>query len=158
MGIIAKFEINPLDEYVNLLEKQGDNVNEIINKAIYNGAAIAADEIRKEIENLDVVEKITQNGVLDWEKKALSNGFGISKLKRNGNVSDVKIGFDGYSNHITKTHRNGVPIPLLARAILKGTSFRQKNNFIRRAVNRIKKKVIQKMDEIINEELKKEMS
>ena len=157
VGIIAKFEISPVEEYIKLLEQQGDNVQEIINKSIYQGAAIAADEIRKEINNLNVVEKVTQKGVLNWEKKALLKGFGISKLKKSGNVSDVKIGFDGYSDHITKTHRNGVPIPLLARAILKGTSFRSKNDFIKRAVNRVKKKVILKMDETINEELEKEM-
>lgn len=159
VGTIAKFEIGPLDEYIQLLEHQTtDNIQNVIKKSIYNGASMTADQIRREIESLPVVEKVTQKGVLKWEKEDLLNGFGVSPFQVKNNSTDVKIGFDGYGCHKTKTHKNGVPIPLTARSILKGTSFRPKNDFVRRAVNKIKKKVIEKMNETINEEIKKEMS
>lgn len=76
---------------------------------------------------------------------------------KNG-AHDVKIGFDGYGSKPTRKYPKGVPIPLTARSIISGTSFRPKNNFVRRAVNRKKKKkAIERMDEVINERFKKEM-
>jgi hypothetical protein len=69
---------------------------------------------------------------------------------------DVKIGFDGYG-HKTRNYPGGVPVVLTARAIISGTSFRHKNDFVRRAVSRAKEKTVETMNNVIEEEIKKEM-
>lgn len=154
---MARFEVKALDEYVDLLSSMSEKQSkEIIEEAIYEGAGIIADEIKSEIEGLKT-GKSAHNGVTEDEKKDLIEGFGIAPMQYKNGAHDVKIGFDGYGSKPTRKYPKGVPIPLTARSIISGTSFRPKNNFVRRAVNRKKKKAIERMDEVINERFKKEM-
>lgn len=154
---MARFEVKALDEYVDLLSSMNEKKSkEIIEEAIYEGAGIIADEIKSEIEGLKT-GKSAHDGVTETEKKDLIEGFGIAPMQYRNGAHDVKIGFDGYGSNPTKKYPKGVPIPLTARSIISGTSFRPKNNFVRRAVRRKKNKAIEKMDEVINEGFKKEM-
>lgn len=155
---MARFEVKALDEYVALLSSLNEKKRqEIIQEAIYEGAGIIADEIKNEIKGLKT-GKSAHDGLTEIEKKDLIEGFGITPMQYKGGVHDVKIGFDGYGSKPTKKYPKGVPIPMTARSIISGTSFRPKNNFVRRAVNRKKSKAIEKMDNTINEKFKKEMS
>ena len=155
---MARFEVKALDEYIDLLSSMNEKKSkEIIEEAIYEGAGIIADEIKSEIEGLKT-GKSAHDGVTENEKKDLIEGFGIAPMQYRNGVHDVKIGFDGYGSNPTKKYPKGVPIPLIARSIISGTSFRPKNNIVRRAVNRKKSKAIEKMDNTINEKFKKEMS
>lgn len=136
---MARFEIKALDEYIDMLRKlEREKVVSIIQASIYDGAGIIADEIKKELEGLKT-GKSAKDGVTQTEKKDMIEGFGISPMQFRNGVHDVKIGFDGYGSKPTKKYPKGVPIPLTARSIISGTSFRPKNDFIRRAVNRKKK-------------------
>ena len=67
------------------------------------------------------------------EEKAILEGakHGIAKFKNDGNVIQTSIGFDnsGYANLAGKT----VPVPLIANSINHGTSFMQKQPFLRKA-------------------------
>lgn len=155
---MAKMEIKALDEYIGLLKGlEREKTQTIIEHSIYDGAAIVADEIKKEIDGL-MVNRNPHKGVSKEDKEDLKRGFGIAPMQFKSGEHNVKIGFDGYG-HKTNSGKypKGVPIPLIARSIISGTSFRTKNDFVRRAVNRVKKKAIEKMDETINEEFKKEM-
>lgn len=155
---MAKMELGALDEYIDLLKGfEKEKTQTIIECSIYKGASIVANEIRNEIDKLPV-NKNPRLGITKEEKNDLKNGFGIAPMQvRNGDFN-VKIGFDGYG-HKTSSGKfpKGVPVPLTARSIISGTSFRTKNDFVRRAANRVKKKAIEEMNETINEKFKKEM-
>lgn len=161
---MARFEIKALDEYVDLLASVPKKKDKIIKSALYEGANIVADEIRKEMNSLQVVshgvydEKAGRYkiGMTDIEKKDILDGFGISPMEKKNGEINVKLGFDGYG-HRTRKYPNGIPITILAGAIIHGTSFRHKNDFMRRAVNRSKKKAINEMDQTINKEFEKEL-
>lgn len=151
---MAKFEIEASDEYINQLKNlENEKVLYIIEKSIYEGANIVANQIKNELESLN-----TETVVTPTEKKDMIEGFGISPMQFTNGEHNVKIGFDGYGSKPTKKYPKGVPIPLTARSVISGTSFRKKNDFVRRGVNKSKKKAIKKMDEVINEEIKKEMN
>lgn len=155
---MAKLELGALDEYIDLLKSfEKEKTQTIIECSIYKGASIIANEIRSEIDKL-TVNKNLRLGVTKEEKNDLKNGFGIAPMQIKNGDFNVKIGFDGYG-HRTSSGKfpKGVPIPLTARSIISGTSFRTKNDFVGRATRRVKKKTIEKMDEVINEEFKKEM-
>lgn len=151
-------EIRALDEYIEALSRlEKDKVQEIISASIYEGAGMVADEIKKEMKNLPVASNM-HYGVTKDEKEDMIDGFGISPMQKLNDDHNVKIGFSGYSQRrSSKKYSKGIPIPLIARSIISGTSFRVKNDFVRRAVNRIRKKSIEKMDNVINEKIKEEM-
>lgn len=155
---MAKLEVGPLDEYIEQLSKfeKGEKLREVITISLYEGANIVANEIKNEIDNLSTSERWI-DGVTKIEKNDLKKGFGIAPMQYKGGDYDVKIGFDGYGQTKTKKHPKGIPIPLTARSIISGSSFRSKNDFVRRAVGRVRKKSINKMNETINKKIKKEM-
>lgn len=154
---MASIENDDLNDYIKELEKlEKKTTQKIIGSSIYAGAGIIADEIKKEIDGLKVGNEGGRLNVTAVEKKELKEGFGIAPLQyRNGDY-DVKIGFAGYG-HKTKKYKQGVPIPLIARAVISGTSFRNKNDFVGRAVRRKRKMCLNKMDNVFNEEIEKEM-
>lgn len=155
---MAKFEIGALDEYLEKLNNITDSqrTRVIIGASLYEGAKIATDEIRKEIDKFPTVDN-SHYGMTKEEKEALQEGLGIAQMQYVAGDYNVKVGFDGYAKKKTKKHPKGIPIPLIARSFISGTSFRPKNDFVRRAVNRVRKKTIDKMNETINEKIKKEM-
>lgn len=154
---MARFEVGALDEYVRRLESlQKDKIQTVIKMSIYEGAAIVADEIAKEIDSLPESDDPFK-GITKQQKKDLKDGFGISPMIKTSENTNVKIGFSGYGSKPTKKYPKGVPIPLTARSIISGTFFRMKNPFVMRAVKRVKEKSIEKMNEVINEKINEEM-
>ena len=65
----------------------------------------------------------------------------------NGNWN-AKVGFDGYD-------RDGVANQLKARVIESGTSTKKKRPFVSPAIRKTKKQVVKKMEEVIDNEIKK---
>lgn len=153
---MAKVELgNDFDEYLKRLEKlEKSKIIPVMKMSVYDGADIMADGIRSEIESIPAAKSLRE-GVTKSDKNDLLQGLGISKFDTKDGVN-VKIGFAGYG-HKNKYYPNGVPIPLTARSILKGTSLRPRNNFISRAVRKHKNNVIKKMDDTINKQLRKEI-
>ena len=155
---MAKIEFNDFDEYLDKLQKlEKDDVVPIMKMSLYEGAGVVVDGIRSEIQSLHTSNHASQ-GPMDYEKKALEKGLGISDMESKGDDINVKVGFAGYSSHKTKKYPKGVPVPLIARSIVRGTSFRPKNDFVGRAVRKYRKKSVETMDSKINELFKKEMN
>jgi len=127
------------EDYALRLSKMATDSEEIAKKAIYEGSKIVADKIKSNLE-----------GVLSPEATGdLLESFGVTPITKNKDGDwNAKIGFDGYD-------KKGVANQLKARVIESGTSTRTKKPFVRPAVNSTKKRVIQKMGEVIDEELKK---
>ena len=154
---MAKMNIQPFEEYMSMIENLAEkDKKELIHSAIYEGAKIIADEIKGEMHGLKTYDNMRE-GLTDIEKKDIIDGFGIAPIRHSNDIADVKIGFDGYGSKRTLRWPKGVPIPVTVRSLVSGTSFRKKNDFIGRAVRRKKKKAIEKMNETINEKIKKEM-
>lgn len=160
---MARLRFKGLEEYEEKLSRMGKDIDRIAGEAIYEGAGIIADEIRKGIESLPVITGYgTENnplpgGVTSTQKKGLLDGLGISKMQNENGYFDVKIGFDGYNRTITKDYPSGQPNQLVARGVESGTSWKQKRPFVRPAVNRARKAAEKKMAEVIDTEIEKIM-
>lgn len=131
---MAKFTFNAGEDYALKLSKLGTASEEIAKKAIYEGAKIVADEIKARTPR---------------DSGDLADSLGITPISRDNDGNwTAKVGFDGYDSR-------GVPNQLKARVIESGTSTQKKKPFVRPAVNATKKRVTKKMEEVIDEEIKK---
>jgi len=161
-GMMAKMTIKGTDELALQLSKLGNMSTKIAKDVVMAGAQPVADEIRASIyyslpdDTLRILRQGEKfDGVQSGEKQDLLDSLGITPpdIDNAGNAN-VKVGFDGYGSYETDAYPAGVPIPLLARAIESGSSIRQKNPFIRQAVNRSKKKALEEMQKKCDEEIK----
>lgn len=153
---MAKMQIKGLDEYALKLSKLGQQEGVIAKKAVYGGAKIVADEIKRRlIANLNDPSSAAKSGTSAFKSQSydptgdLLESFGVSPIRVFADMNtSTKLGFDGYD-------KNGVPNQLKARAMESGTSTIKKRPFVRPAVNATKKKAQVKMGEVIDEEIRK---
>lgn len=126
---MAKFQVGQgIDEYISQLQNLEFNSEDIIGRAIYKGADIVADAIKANIEVLPA------SACTDVEKAGLMSGFGIAKMQDENGYFNVKAGFDGYNEDVTKKWPHGKPNSMIARSIEGGTSWKAKHPFIAPAV------------------------
>lgn len=139
---MAKFIAKAAEEYVIRLSRlAGADQREIAGKAIYKAADIVANEVRARL-----------NGVIKGPSTgALAASLGIAKMQEDADGYNVKIGFDGYD-------AKGVPNLLKARVMESGSSKQKKRPFMRPAVNATRGAAVEKMGEIIDEEIARIMN
>jgi len=137
---MAKMSVSGLDEYINKLSKLGPKMPEVAKRAVKAGVNPLADEVRKQLEKNLQGSKYSTGDLLD------SLGVTPVGVDKNG-VYNAKVGFSGYD-------RKGVPNALKARAMESGTSRQPKKPFMRPAVNRAKKRVLEEMGRSIDMDLK----
>ena len=123
-----------------LADLSGDAAINVMKAAVYAGAGILADAVKREIDNLPEQSGYMRNGqrrnvIGKHNKRMLKERLGISRITATGDKADAVVSFDGYNDRPTKKYPSGVPIAMLARSIESGSSVRQKNPFIRRAYN-----------------------
>lgn len=158
---MAKITFPGLGDYELMISRLAKGADEVAGKAIYAGAGIVADEIRKEIQGLPIVSGYgtesnpLPGGVTKSQKQGLLDGLGISPMQDDGGYYNVKVGFDGYNSTRTDKYPRGQPNQLVARGVNSGTSWKQKNPFVRRGTNRAKKPAEAKMAEVIDFEIAK---
>lgn len=138
-----KLEVEGIDELIGNLGSLGERAPKIAAQALYVGAGIVADEIRKEAQKIKTHKFRPANG---WqrdpspeEKEAVvSAGLGIARFDKDGNTVNTSIGYgqSGYAE--INGHR--VAIAQIANGINHGTSFMKKQPFIRKAVSQSKAK------------------
>lgn len=148
---MARFNVGKgMTQYIANLEKIYQNTPDMIGKSIYQGAKIVTDAVHREINALPKSE------VTEDQKAGLLDGLGIAKMKSTMTGANVKVGMDGYNTHKTKKYPNGQPNMMIARALISGTSFHpQKNDFVRRAVNKSRAAAENAMRETFDKEIKK---
>ena len=153
---LAKMTIKGLDEYAKMLDRMGRQAPEISKKAVYAGADMVANQIRKNLEqNIRDPSYVGKNKNKEYAVKqrrstgALEQSLGIAPITtdKNGNTN-TKVGFSGYDN-------NHTPNVLKARAMESGTSTLRKRPFVRPAVNAVKKPAQQEMGAVIDKEIAK---
>lgn len=160
MAVIVFKDLEKYELQLSRLEKASE---EIARAAVYAGAAIVADEIKKGIESLPVVRGYgtaankLPGGVTAAQKQGLRDGMGVAPMQNKNGYINTKIGFDGYNSTFTKEYPQGQPNQLVARGVESGTSWKQKKPFIRPAVTRAKPRAEAKMAEVIDTEIEKLM-
>ena len=137
---MATVTFKGIDAYIGQLKKLQNKSDEVIGRAVYDGAAVVADAIRKEIDAIPIIKNRKGSsdhlidGVTQTQKQGLQDGFGISPVQNDRGFINVKIGFAGYNKTKTKKYPQGQPNALIARAVNSGTSFRKKRRFVDKAV------------------------
>ena len=160
---MAKMTFKAGEEYVIRLSRLAQSVDRIAKKALYHGAKVVTDQIRKNIESLPEEEdRYLLNGdkfsgIPHEQKEDVLNGLGVTKMENDGDGFNVKIGFDGYGSRPTKQYPKGLPNQMVMRALESGSSVRQKRPVVRPAVNATKEKVVEVMNQYINEDCEKIM-
>ncbi len=126
-----------LQELVKKMEALEKDTTEIAKRAVYEGAAVLADEIKARLEGNLIGSEYSTGDLVD--------SFGITPIRVNDNGDvDAKIGFTGYD-------RKGVPNQLKAAAMESGTSKQPKRPFFRPGVKAAKKKAVSKAALIIEQ-------
>lgn len=163
---MARITFKGLQEYELKLSKLPGNTREIAEKAVYEGAKIVADEVKKNLDALNVTTQElairayanqTPTYITEEAKDALIKSFGITPMRDDNGFYNVKVGFDGYNDVITQKYPKGQPNNLIARACESGSSAMIKQPFMRTAVNASKKQAEEKMAEILDAEIKRIM-
>lgn len=154
---MAKIDFSTSDKYGRVLGYWETRIldDAALKRVVRRGAAIIADALRMAIDALREREKGSNAaGVTKREKELLTKHFGITPIKRDRDgFLHAKIGWDGYSGSRTKQHPQGVPIPLVARVIESGTSWREKLPFVRKTVKKYELPAIEEMQKALDEEL-----
>lgn len=159
---MAKITFTGLEHYMAQLEALEKNSEGIAKQALYEGAKIAADEMRKSIDSIPVQEvwgskKAPARGIKTKQKKGLQEGFGISSMENDNGRIHVRLGFHGYNDFRTKRYPNGQPNAMIARSVESGTSFLQKTPFTAKAVRKTKRTAEARMKEVFEKEIEKTM-
>jgi len=136
---MAKMTFMAGEDYALKLSRLATGSDEIAKKAIYKGVDVIANEIKSNL-----------NKILSSEATGdLIASFGVTPIEKDSSGNwNAKIGFDGYDS-------NGVPNQLKARVLESGSSKQKKRPFVRPAMNATKSQVIDKMNKVIEEEIKK---
>lgn len=148
---MAKLRFQGIDDYVKKLEQVNAHAEGDIKRAVYEGAAVVAGEIKKQIRSL----KVTEGGLSQEEKDGLIKGFGLADMRKDGYYINTKAGFAGLSPKKTEKFPLGIPNVTIARQVESGTSKTKKQPFIRLAVARSKAKAEEAMASEINRLIKK---
>ena len=155
---MAKIQMTGIDEYIAKLEKI-KNPEGLIKRAVYDGAAVLAEAVRKSIDSIPendgkfVPGNAMIQGLSAAQKQGLREGLGIAHMQNENGYINTKIGFDGYNSVRTKKYPKGQPNALIARAIESGTSRRAKYRFVSRATNSAKAAAIQAMSDRMDQDL-----
>lgn len=152
---MAKIEFIGIDEYFDRLNRLGDKTTGLCKRALYDGAAVLADAVRAEVQGLPTTDRNgSPDKVLSYEKAGLLAGLGIANMKETSNGVSTRVDFDGYNSLKSKAYPGGHPNSMVARAICSGTSMRQKNPFMARAVRKAKDKANSAMAARMDEDIK----
>lgn len=161
---MAKMTFKAGDEYALKLSRLAMGSEAIAKKALYAGAEIVADEIKKNLKKLPT-EKFKRlkkgeafSGLSELQKGDLETSFGVTPIKKSKDgYYNVKVGFDGYGSAPTGKYPKGVPNQLLARSVESGSSVRKRIPFVRPAVNATRKRVQEEMSRVVDDEIEKMM-
>lgn len=150
-----------IGKYISSLEKLNLATELQIRMAVYDGAGVIADEVKKRIDAMptqDVPHADRVTGIKTIQKKGLQHGFGISRMKTEGDSTNVKLGFDGYNYLKSKKYPNGQPNAMIARTFESGNSFTKKIPFVAPAIRAKRSEAEKAMARVIDEEVQLIMS
>lgn len=159
---MATFQFEGVDDYIAQLQRLYGDTEEMIGRAIYEGAAVVMRSVVDAIDGIHTddhygTQDYMKTGPTTYQKEGLLRSVGIASLRQDGTFWNVKIGFDGYNGIKTKTWPKGQPNAMIARSVESGTSFMAKQPFMRKAENSSRVKCEQAMAKEIDKELTKKI-
>lgn len=162
MGSAVMAKITIKDNYTAKLSLLTAAVaDKAISHAVYMGAGMVADEINTAIDAIPPISgsaaEGTMRGVTTLQREGLKDGLGISKMENANGYVNVKIGFNGYNKQTSKKYPKGEPNAMIARSIESGSSISTKTPFVSPVSRRMKKTVIAKMQNVLDDEFEKAM-
>ena len=142
--MMAKITLKTTHDIEVKMQKLGRKSVEICERAVYVGAGIMADQIRRNLEkNLEGSAYSTGD---------LEGSLGIAPIQDDGlGGIGTKVGFDGYD-------RKGTPNALKARAMESGTSRKPARPFVRPAIKQVRATAKKAMADEVAKEIKKIMA
>lgn len=158
-GIVFNYGV----EYSQKLKKLEDSAREqLLGPAIYDGTAALMAEIREQMERVPTDERFgSENDPARGPRRhtmaVIKENLGVARLRDDNGFLNVKIGWDGYSDIQTKRWPNGQPIPMLAAAVCRGTSFMEGHDFLKKSVNSKKNAVLKTMQTTMDKHIEKIM-
>jgi hypothetical protein len=146
-----------MEELSEMLEQLANAAPAVAAQALYKGAGIMAAEINQGARSIKTApfkyagKDQTRLPSPEEVDALLSVGAGVAKFDKNGTEVNTSIGYGntGYANINGKQK----PIPLIANSINSGTSFMQKQPFVRKAAKSGGTKAMQAMAEAIEAEV-----
>lgn len=154
---MAKVEFSELEAYAkDLANLTPLAVDGICKETVYAGVKVVADAIKADLQTR-TAHKNPVDGMTETERKALMQGLGTSAHFNTDGDWTGKIGFAGYYGDSTKKWPKGVPVPLTARSLISGTSWRVKDNFITRPVNKAKQQAQEEMGSALESAISKRL-
>lgn len=154
-----QLKVDGIEEISETLGKLEEKAQGVAARALYDGAGVMADEIKKGAESIKTGQGSDRNDARyatpEEKEIVLKASAGIAKFNKNGTEVDTSVGFRnaGYAKLKGRT----VPIPLIVNSINSGTSFMHKQPFIRKAANSGGKKAIEAMKNRIEEDFEEIM-
>lgn len=155
---MAKLTIgNGLTDYIAELQKL-QNIDDYIEPVVYEGVSVvnkATVAALKELPTDDSKGKAEKRtGLRSIEKAGLLKAYGISKLDNDNGYINRKIGIaNGYIENAATGYKK--PAVLIARSLVSGTSFMQKNDVFSKAAKASKSAAEQAMAKKLDEEINK---
>lgn len=146
-----------IDDYIAQLGNLEMQSEEMVKRAVYPAAGIVADAIKANISSVPNRPPKGGDGLLADQRQGLIDGLGVAPFKNDNGYINVKVGFDGYNKHKTKSFPNGQPNAMIARAIESGTSFSPKHRFVSTAVSGVKAEAEATMKQEIDKQIAKAM-
>jgi HK97 gp10 family phage protein len=135
-------QVEGMNELIRSMEKLPEKAAKVAAEALYEGAGIVADKVSGAVNGIATEPfKYAKGGRMrkpSPEEKALVAGakHGVAKFRKNGVSVQTSVGYQnaGYGTINGKTK----PIPQIANAINSGTSFMQRQPFMRKAFSQSK--------------------
>ena len=146
-AFMAKFKFTGIEAYTESLEKiGGKNAVGVLKYAVYPGAKVVADAIRK------AADEHKDSG-------QLSKSINLAVMRNDDGYVNTKVTFVGYDPaKPSKKFPNGVPNAVKAASLESGNSRGQKaTHFISHAVKAVKSKAIEEMSKALDEKIGKIM-
>ena len=152
-----ELKVDGMAEISETLSKLEERAPAVAAKALYEGAGIMADEVRKSADSIRTApfkwaSSSGETRLPSPEEKEIVQkaSAGIAKFDKNGTEVQTSVGFRnaGYAQLKGKT----VPIPKIVNAINSGTSFMKKQPFVRKAATAGGPRAISAMKEVIETE------
>lgn len=151
----AKVTTNAINEYLQIIRSLGENADDVVKKAVYEGSAIIANQVSANISAIPIdeswgTESHPKNGITAVEKAGLQDSFGIADMQDDNGFINTLIGFQQ-----PDYNANGKANIMIARAAQSGTSFSRKIPFFANALRATRGQARERMVQVAEEELKK---
>lgn len=153
-----------MEDVEKMFREMGDQAGKVASYALYEGAGVMADEVNRQAKTIVSAKfhyAVFPPGVQrlpSTEEKAavVAAGAGIAKFSKDIDEVQTSVGYGNAGYAMIAGRRK--PIPLIVNSIESGTSFMQKQPFVRRAatagksrtINTIVTSVEKQFQELIN--------